>query len=59
MRKRSANTSNSMLPCERGAFLSKSAGFKNIPDDVQIEHENDTDIDHKTVNRIIKNQFQK
>ena len=55
MRKRSANTSKNMLPCGRGAFLSKSAGFKNIP----VKHENDTNIYHKTVDRFIKNQFQK
>ena len=59
MRKRSANTSKSMLPCGRGASLSKSAGFKNIPEDVQIKHNNDTKIDHKTVDRFIRNQFQK
>ena len=34
MRKRNANTSQKMLLCVRGSFLSKSAGFKNIPEDV-------------------------
>ena len=59
MRKRSANTSKSMLPCGRGAFSSKSGGFKKKSEDIQIKHENDTKIDHKTADRFIKNQFQK
>ena len=59
MRKRSANTSKNMLPCRRGALLSKSAGFKKIPENVQIKHENDTNIDHKTIDQFIKNEFQK
>ncbi len=29
-----------MLPCRRGALLAKSAGFKEIPEDIQINHEN-------------------
>jgi hypothetical protein len=30
-----------MLPCRRGALLAKSAGFKKIPEDIQIKHEFD------------------
>ena len=48
-----------MLPCRRGALLSKSAGFQKIPEDVQIKHENDAKIAPKTVEKPVENPFPK
>ena len=48
-----------MLPCRRGALLSKSAGFKKIPEDKQINHEMYAKIYPKTIQKTIKNKSRK
>jgi hypothetical protein len=59
IRKRSAKTSQSMLPCRRGALLAKSASFKKIPEDIQINHEILTKIYQKNIKKTIQNPSQK
>ena len=48
-----------MLPCRRGALLAKSAYFKKIPEDIQINHENYATNDPKTIEKSIQNPSQK
>ena len=48
-----------MLPCRRGALLAKSASFKKIPEDIEINHENLTKSNPKTVQKPITNSSQK
>ena len=59
MRKRSAKTSKTMLPCRRGALLAKSASFKKVPEDIQIKHEIYAKIDPKTIEKPIQNSSHK
>jgi hypothetical protein len=59
IRKQSAKTSKTMLPCRRGALLAKSASFKNIPEDIEIKHEIHTKIYPKAIQKTIKNPSQK
>ena len=48
-----------MLPCWRGALLAKAASFKKIPEDIQINDENDAKNIPKTIEKPIKKQSQK
>ena len=48
-----AKTSKTMLPCRRGALLAKAAGFKKIPEDIQIKHEKHANIYAKTIEKSI------
>ena len=48
-----------MLPCRRGPLLAKAAGFKKIPEDIQIKHEIDATICPKTIEKTIKKSSQK
>jgi hypothetical protein len=59
MRKRSVETSKTMLPCRRGALLATSACFKNTPDDIPIKHANDIQIYPKTIKKPIQKVSQK
>jgi hypothetical protein len=43
-----------VLPCERGTLLAKSAGFKKIPEDIQIKQETDAKNNPKTIEKTIK-----
>ena len=48
-----------MLPFGHGALLAKAANFKKMPEDIQINHEFDTKIHPKTIEKQIKKQSQK
>jgi hypothetical protein len=54
IRKLSAKTPKTMLPCRRGALLAKAASFKNIPEDTYVTHENHTNIYRKTIQKTIQ-----
>ena len=43
-RKQNFKTLKTMVPCERGTLLGKSAGFKTILEDIQIKHEKDAQV---------------
>ena len=42
-----------MLPCWRGTLLTKAAGFKKIPEHIQIKQEIDTKNIPKTIEKTI------
>ena len=48
-----------MLPCGRSALLAKAASFKQIAEDIQINHEIDAKNTPKTIEKPIKKQSQK
>ena len=48
-----------MLPCGRGTLLVKSAGFKKIPEDIQIKHETHAQIYPNIIQNTIRNSSQK
>ena len=48
-----------MLPCGRGALLAKAAGFKKIPEDIQIKQEMDAKNIAKTIEKPIKKTIPK
>ena len=43
-----------MLPCRRRALLAKTAGFKKMPEDIQTNHKNCTQIYPKSIPKTIK-----
>ncbi len=48
-----------MLSCRRGVLLAKAAGFKKIPEDIQIKQEIDAKNSPKAIEKTIKKQSQK